>query len=46
MDQHEISKLIIIFFHFILLVAMKLDYFTLHVDVKKGLKIRRIRKIL
>jgi hypothetical protein len=45
-DQHEISKLIIIFFHFIFLVAMKLDYFTLHFDVKKGLKIRRIRKIL
>jgi len=45
-DQHEISKLIIIFFHFIFLVAMKLNYFTLHFDVKKGLKIRRIRKIL
>jgi hypothetical protein len=25
---------------------MKLNYFTLHFDVKKGLKIRRIRKIL
>ena len=34
----KLANLHIIFFHFIFLIDMKLNYFTLHFDVKKGIK--------